>query len=200
MPDSNITKKALANALKELMASVPFRTISISDICGKCDMSRKSFYYHFRDKYELVNWIYYNEFISVARDKDYGNEWEFLMDICSYFYKNRAFYQKALKIEGQNSFSEYFRELLLPIIEEYMTDVFQEEENWNFYVQFYADAISVSIERWIQEKECMPPEKFVSLMRSCVWRTAEKMVEEIPKNEKRKENEIQKVIENNTEK
>lgn len=186
MPDSNITKKALAGALKELMLTVPFRTISISDICGKCDMSRKSFYYHFKDKYDLVNWIYYNEFLSVAKDKDYADEWEFFTDICTYFYENRAFYQKALKIEGQNSFSEYFRELLIPIVSEFMEEVFHEEEDWDFYVQFFADAITVSIERWIQARDTMPPDKFISLMRSCVWRTAEKMVAEIQEEEKRK--------------
>ena len=26
-------------------------------------MNRKSFYYHFRDKYDLVNWIFYVDFI-----------------------------------------------------------------------------------------------------------------------------------------
>ena len=53
MADSNITKKALASALKELMETVPFSKISIGDICEKCDMNRKSFYYHFKDKYDL---------------------------------------------------------------------------------------------------------------------------------------------------
>ncbi len=186
MPDSNITKKALANALKELMAEVSFRSISISDICGRCDMSRKSFYYHFKDKYDLVNWIYYNEFISVAKDKNYNSEWAFLEDICGYFYENRNFYQKALRIEGQNSFTEYFRDLLIPMIGEYMGDVFQDEENWDFYVQFFTDAISIAIEKWILEKEPMLPERFIFLMRSCLWRTAEKMVQEIPEQEKLK--------------
>ena len=58
MADSNITKRALASALKELMNEKPFARISVSDICTKCEMNRKSFYYHFKDKYNLVNWIY----------------------------------------------------------------------------------------------------------------------------------------------
>ena len=53
MPDSNITKKALAMAMKELMEQIPFSKISVSDICEKCGMNRKSFYYHFKDKYDL---------------------------------------------------------------------------------------------------------------------------------------------------
>ena len=44
MPDSNITKRALAQSLKELMACRPFAKISVADICQGCGMSRKSFY------------------------------------------------------------------------------------------------------------------------------------------------------------
>ena len=58
MADSNITKRALASALKELMESTPFSKITVSDICAKCNMNRKSFYYHFKDKFDLVNWIF----------------------------------------------------------------------------------------------------------------------------------------------
>ena len=56
MADSNVTKRALATAMKQLMAKEPFSKISVGDICQVCQMNRKSFYYHFRDKYDLVNW------------------------------------------------------------------------------------------------------------------------------------------------
>ena len=43
MPDSSITKKALADALKQLMAEKPLQKISVGDICERCNMNRKSF-------------------------------------------------------------------------------------------------------------------------------------------------------------
>ena len=57
------------------METKPFSQISVSDICGKCEMNRKSFYYHFKDKYDLVNWIYRTEFIAAARQKEYADGW-----------------------------------------------------------------------------------------------------------------------------
>ena len=57
MAEAGVTKKVLAYALKSLMASRPLSKITVGDICEACDMNRKSFYYHFRDKYDLVNWI-----------------------------------------------------------------------------------------------------------------------------------------------
>ena len=59
MADSNITKRALAQALQELMEEVPFDKINVTQICEKCGINRKSFYYHFKDKYDLANWIFY---------------------------------------------------------------------------------------------------------------------------------------------
>ena len=56
--DSNLTKRALAAAMKELMEQMPFSKISVSNIAEQCGMNRKSFYYHFKDKYDLVNWIF----------------------------------------------------------------------------------------------------------------------------------------------
>ncbi|MGI6028090.1 MAG: TetR/AcrR family transcriptional regulator [Candidatus Heteroscillospira sp.] len=43
--DSNITKRALAQALKDLMETQPFEKISVAEICEACEMNRKSFYY-----------------------------------------------------------------------------------------------------------------------------------------------------------
>lgn len=104
MADSNITKRALASSLKELMETKPFPKISVSDICEACKMSRKSFYYHFKDKYDLVNWIYYTECVAAIREKEYHTDWDLLEDLCVYFYENRSFYRKTLSVDGQNFF------------------------------------------------------------------------------------------------
>ena len=61
MKEYTITKDAIANAFKELMKIKSFDKISISDITNSCKLNRQTFYYHFQDKYELMNWIYYNE-------------------------------------------------------------------------------------------------------------------------------------------
>lgn len=106
--DSNITKRALAAALKELMTERPFAKISVSDICEQCDMNRKSFYYHFKDKYDLVNWIYDTECIAVARMDSYELRIELLLDFCKYFYENHKFYRNALQVRGKILFWSTF--------------------------------------------------------------------------------------------
>ena len=116
MADSNITKNALAVSMKKLMEKKPFSKISVGDICEDCGMNRKSFYYHFRDKYDLVNWIFYVDFIERMDWSSCRNEWDMLEALCSHFYRERLFYQNALQVEGQNSFREYFCGMLRPVL------------------------------------------------------------------------------------
>lgn len=168
MADSNITKKALAAALKELMEEKHFEKINVGDICEKCEMNRKSFYYHFKDKYDLVNWIFDVEFIAVAREQEYKDPWKLMIEMCNYFYENLSFYRKVLCIKGQNSFSDHFRELLFPTIVSRLSDTLSEKEVQEFQVTFIADAVVMAFQRWIVENSGISPEDFIKQIKSSI--------------------------------
>lgn len=168
MADSNITKQALAGALKELIEEQSFEKISVSDICERCGMNRKSFYYHFKDKYDLVNWIFDVEFITLVNEKTYVNMWEIMPKLCDFFYENRIFYRKALCIKGQNSFSEHFSELLFPVIANRLRDILNEKEVQEFQVTFIADAVVMAFQRWIVENDEMSPKDFMCQIKSSI--------------------------------
>ena len=172
MPDSNITKKALAQTMKELMAKQPFSKISVGDICDACGMSRKSFYYHFRDKYDLVNWIFDTEFLQSIRPENYTAGWKLLADMCTYFYEEKEFYRCAMQIEGQNSFREYFCEAITPLISFFSKDVFDGVENADFYITFFSDAILMSLIRWLTEGVQIHPKEYLEQLREIAVRLA----------------------------
>lgn len=178
MAESNITKKALSTSMKKLMMEKPFSKIRISDICDDCGMNRKSFYYHFMDKYDLVNWIFDTEFIEVnLRQKDQP-VWSLLEPLCHYLDSERQFYCSALEISGQNSFSEHFTEMMLPLLEADMHRIMGEATN-DFYVNFIADALILAIKRWIMEMPNVSADEFISMIRVVVVKTAESVVEKI---------------------
>lgn len=174
MPDSSITKKALADALKQLMAEKPLQKISVGDICERCSMNRKSFYYHFRDKYDLVNWVFYTEFAEQFIGEGQITSGFFLEKICTYFYRNRAFYVSALEQEGQNSFSEYFADVMRSLLSLYYTDVVDRDDAYEFIITFYTDALLAALKRWLREGT-MPPERFVDLVRRATTQRAAKV-------------------------
>ena len=53
---SVLTKKALVEAFGKLIAKKPFSKITVSDITAECGVSRMTFYYHFNDIYDLLEW------------------------------------------------------------------------------------------------------------------------------------------------
>ena len=177
MADSNITKRALAASMKELMAEKSLEKISVTDICGRCGMHRKSFYYHFKDKYDLVNWIYDTEFLIPTQEKYHNSNdiWMYLQDACYYLYENRTFYRRALRYTGQNSLGEHFRDQLRTAVKARIerSDI---QAEWNeFQVNFLADGITFTIQQWIMKKECMQPDEFLNDMKTCVYSVAERV-------------------------
>ena len=89
MSESIVTKKVLAEGFKELMAKKPFEKITISDITDICGLNRQTFYYHFRDKYELLNWVFYNEAITPFIDNLTFDNWsKKLLDMLSIIAKD----------------------------------------------------------------------------------------------------------------
>ncbi len=66
-------------------------SISVQEITQRCKISRKTFYYHFRDKYDLVNWIYYSEFVRVVEEEKVDG-WDLVERICQVFYENKIFF------------------------------------------------------------------------------------------------------------
>lgn len=168
MADSNITKKALAAAFRELMNEIQFSKISVRMICEKCDMNRKSFYYHFKDKYELVNWIFDTEFASADALVEDGSGWETLERVCVYFFDNRSFYKKIFKLDGQNSFVEHCRERLLPHLCEKVTSIMNSSDIPDFYINLFADFVICAVKRWLLDKNPLQPQTFVSLLKNLI--------------------------------
>ena len=168
MADSNITKQALARALKELMQEKSFEKISISDICAKCDMNRKSFYYHFIDKYDLVNWIFDTEFISTIQSVMHEDAWTVIHAICDLLYDNRGFYKKALQIQGQNSFQEHFQEMMFSVISNRIENLCGIDKSSVFLINFFTDAIVATFKRWLLKNAEMTPDDFIIELKKCL--------------------------------
>lgn len=88
--------------------------------------------------------------------------------MCKYFYENRDFYRRALRIEGQNSFQEHFRDILGTLFEMFAADSIFAGSEMDFYIKFYTDAIVGAFMRWLKDKECMPPEEFLELLETSI--------------------------------
>ena len=72
----NTTKPALEASLKKLMLHKPLDKITINDLATDCGISRMSFYYHFRDIYDLIEWVCVEDGRRALQDKKTYDTWQ----------------------------------------------------------------------------------------------------------------------------
>lgn len=166
MAGSYITKRALAESLKRLIENEPLSKISIREICDGCHLCRKSFYYHFEDKYALIAWIFDNEFFAEAHG--YSDLWDAIEDICGYLYRNRAFCRKVLRDDERRIFTDRLKKIIYEAMAESFGGDVDGREIARLRAEFYSDAFYCSLLRWITEKEPVEHTEFVYRLKSAV--------------------------------
>lgn len=175
MPVSLHTKKIFADSLKELMCKTSLEDISVGDIAAHCDMSRNAFYYHFQDKYDLVNWIFRTEsaqYFAEAQTVTRENWADIILSFCDYFKVNHVFYCNALAYTGQNSLQEYLTETIADLIVQHIRDLRKPEyRQWSdkeiaFAGDFFSIATVGLLVKWSRNGMA----EDASLYRNCLSR------------------------------
>ncbi|WP_101909510.1 dihydroxyacetone kinase transcriptional activator DhaS [Marasmitruncus massiliensis] len=173
MAEVSLTKRVLAQSIKELMQNTPLSKITVGDITAHCGVNRNTFYYHFKDKFELVNWIYYTETLEqMSSFTDYRHWEEGLRNLCLYMQQNRKFYINALSTMGQNSFSDYlvdfYNNLLITCIEELTGGQKVDERDVRFIAKFYTYAFVGIIEEWAKGGMEEDPARWISRVKELI--------------------------------
>lgn len=181
MAGYDITKEMIANGLKELMLKNSFSSISINDISKQCKISRNTFYYHFKDKYEVISWIFYKEIEPIIGKPIEISSWsQGLVKLCRYMQDNKEFYLCALKIQGQNCFSEclmeFYQELINEMLLNAKTDKILSEKDIKVIARFYSHALIGIIMDWANEGMKTDPEHFVMVFEKII---TGKMMEQV---------------------
>ena len=99
------TEHALAVALKEMMATQPIDTISVLQLSKKCGVSRKTFYYHYHDIYDLLTQVFLEEKIpNINSAEDYRG---LIECVFNYYLANEAFVNATINSAGKDLFFEF---------------------------------------------------------------------------------------------
>ena len=73
---SQVTKRALEQSLKNLLLKKPLNKITINDIAEDCGINRMTFYYHFQDIYDLVEWVCLEDAKKALEEKKTHDTWQ----------------------------------------------------------------------------------------------------------------------------
>lgn len=108
MPEyENRTKRELSAALRELLREEPLDQIRVRELTERCILRRQSFYYHFKDVYDLFDWSAGQErALLLARLGDCLTWRQALLELLDRVSEQRAFYQAVLDRGGQAGLGE----------------------------------------------------------------------------------------------
>lgn len=105
------TKHRIASALRDLMNERPLRKITVQDLMERSQMKRQSFYYHFRDIWDVVEWICHQQLAAPLLESNLGFE-AWIIYALQLINAERVFYRKIL-MEGN---LELFSRFCMPIL------------------------------------------------------------------------------------
>lgn len=176
MADSMVTKQAIANGFKDLMHEKRFDKITISDITSRCHLNRQTFYYHFRDKYDLLTWIYHEEAICfLSQDMTFDNWSDRIYKMLQVMKKNDYFYINAFKSSGSEEFESYvhhaIKQMFLNVIDSMSVIHGLSEEDREFIANFYTFGVIGSITGWVTEGMRVSPEALTTRFENLVMGT-----------------------------
>lgn len=111
------TKYALEDALKKLLLQKPIDKITINDLTEECGISRMTFYYHFKDIYDLVEWVCIEDGKRALQDKKTYDTWqEGMGQIFEAVLENRPFIMNVYHSISKDKIESYLYKLTYQLI------------------------------------------------------------------------------------
>lgn len=102
-----MTKALLGQKFKELVVKKSFDKITIKMITDEAGVIRPTFYNYFRDKYEVMEWLLWEDvFKEVSKLMEQERGMESLKLLFRKFEEDKTYYEKVFEVTGQNSFEE----------------------------------------------------------------------------------------------
>lgn len=150
------TKKALAASLKKLLSGKPLDKITVIDIVEDCEVNRQTFYYHFQDIYDLVEWVYTNEAAKALDGKKTYATWQQgFLQVFEYVLYNKAFVRNTYNSISREHLERYLYNetynLLIGVIEEKAAGMAVREDDKAFIADFYKFAFVGIMLDWIRK-------------------------------------------------
>lgn len=176
--ESLSTKRLIAQSLKELSEEKPFDKISVGEIAARSNVNRQTFYYHFQDKYDLLKWIYKEDyFFPNMQNLNFDNWDQCLRGILESVRADRRFCVNTIR-HTEQEVTELFLADTVHIfdaaldllknqsVEKEKTLRHVDPEEQNFIARFFAYGVCGILVEWIEKGMKEEPEVVAHRMRN----------------------------------
>jgi AcrR family transcriptional regulator len=170
------TRMVLRDSLIELMKTRSILSVSIKDICGLADISRSTFYAHYKDQYDLLKQIedetltYFEDMLNRYKDKQTKKETnQMLEEMLTYIANNGNTIQVLLSETGDIGFQKklLYHFIMHNQITKYFSEKQQDDETKHYYSVFLVYGAIGLIQHWLKSNMAMPIPQLAKLM--MIW-------------------------------
>ena len=161
----------LAESFKKLARTRPIEKITIREITDEAGVIRPTFYNHFQDKYERLEWIIKRGLIDPIEPLlDNGMLKEALILPLTTMEKDKALYTRAVNLEGQNSFSETLKkaiaEMALSRLNRKKIDELLPYKDWltaERVADYFSATLCYAVIEWVKDDMRVPMNELVDI-------------------------------------
>ncbi len=163
---SQVTKRALEQSLKNLLLKKPLTKITINDIAEDCGINRMTFYYHFKDIYDLVEWACLEDARKALEEKKTYETWQQgFLQIFEAVRDNKPFVMNVYRCVHREQVERYLKplvdNLLMGVVNEEAEGMTVREEDKEFIARVYSYIFVGLMLDWIKEDMKEEPEEIV---------------------------------------
>lgn len=163
---SQVTKRALERSLKNLLLKKPLTKITINDIAEDCGISRMTFYYHFKDIYDLVEWVCVEDARKALAEKNTYDTWQQgLLQIFELVRENKPFVINVYRCVHQEQAERYIKplvdHLIMQVIDEEADTMTVQKTDKEFIARVYSYIFVGLMLDWIKDDMHEEPQKIV---------------------------------------
>ena len=163
-------KKQMAEAVKVLMTQKPLPKITIQDIADQCHMNRYTFYYHFKDIYDLLTWTFQEEALSLIEKSRDCLTWQEGFRLClQRIQENKAVCRCALNSLGLEALRNMFYQEISHLMGLFLADIRGRHsvpaDYLSFLGDFYIAALCNTVLNWIRRDMDLSPDEMMEYLR-----------------------------------
>ena len=173
IPVAATTKYALAEALKKMMGVKPIDKITIKDLVEICGVNRQTFYYHFDDVYDLLEWIFEEDADKILpKELVYENWQDDVIRFLDHLKANSTYVINVYNSNRRLHMLNYIKNRALAYVrglaEMRAGGRNVDRKDYEFVVEFCADGVVALTSRWLDKgmelPEGMDEERLLKLL------------------------------------
>lgn len=160
---SDITKRAISASLKKLLCEKKLNKITVQDIADDCGINRQTFYYHFQDIYDLVEWTCIEDTEKVLKEnRTYATWQEGFLAVFYLAKEDKTFIENIYRSVSLELLEQYLYRLVYPllknVVDEKAKNYTVRDENKKYIADFYKYAFVGVLLEWIRNDMRESPE------------------------------------------